>query len=568
MKSFPIRFFAYSLTVTAAVAAMVLILYRQDLNKQRLLAESEGRYGVNLHAAVLDNEFSAVKSDLLFMAGQEELRRYLAQPAAPGAREAIAGEYLLFAGRKALYDQVRFIDSEGNERVRINYNAGRPEVVAERDLQHKSDRYYFREALALGRGQVYASPFDLNVERGTVERPIKPTIRFATPVFDARGRKRGVVVLNYLGDVLLRKLDESAPRPPGTLLLLNGDGAWLRGLRREDEWAFMFGHDRTFGMDFPEAWRELSRAPKGRFVLKDGLFAFKNVSPAGADAASGGGASLLRVVFFLPHAGLYAASRHLLKVLLIICGFVEVILLVLVWLLCRAQALRESHQRQLEASESRLRVLSLGLIEAQERERKIISRDLHDDLGQILTAACLELERALSGDRRKVRPEVLEGALRNTQAALTRMHEISARLRPRVLDDLGLKEAVRTLLDDCERKTGIEVRRELEFENRDVSLVVSEHLYRILQEALTNVVAHAKTGKSLVRFHRGNGKIELMVKDWGVGFVPGSQQMDSLGVLSMRERCELLGGEFSLSSAPGRGTEVRAVVPAREPGAA
>src|SRR5205085_875061 len=98
------------------------------------------------------------------------------------------------------------------------------------------------------------SPFDLNVEHEKIERPLKPAIRFATPVFDRRGVKRGVLVLNYFGAALLRKLAVVAVNVPGATFLLNRDGFFLRGPSPDDEWGFMFANGRTFAKDFPGEW--------------------------------------------------------------------------------------------------------------------------------------------------------------------------------------------------------------------------------------------------------------------------------------------------------------------------
>src|SRR5262249_42430972 len=147
----------------------------------------------------------------------------------PGTQPELQEDYLLFCRQRAIYDQVRYLDADGRERVRVNFNDGRPAIVPEKDLQPKSDRYYFIEAMRLSRGEIFVSPFDLNVEHGQIEQPLKPTIRFAMPVFDGQGVKRGVLVLNFLGNVLLRKLAEVSQPFAGTALLLNGQGDFLRG---------------------------------------------------------------------------------------------------------------------------------------------------------------------------------------------------------------------------------------------------------------------------------------------------------------------------------------------------
>ena len=88
------------------------------------------------------------------------------------------------------------MDIEGVELIRVNYNNGDPYVVPEKDLQDKSDRYYFHEAIVLDKGDIYTSPLDLNIEKGEIEIPYKPMLRIGTPYFDNDGKKRGVVFLN------------------------------------------------------------------------------------------------------------------------------------------------------------------------------------------------------------------------------------------------------------------------------------------------------------------------------------------------------------------------------------
>ena len=149
------------------------------------------------------------------------------------------GRYILYLAEsfiKGLYDQIRFIDLQGREVVRVNLAGGSPVLVDPARLQDKSSRYYVDRALHLERGRVYLSPLDLNVEDDRVEQPIKPVLRFATPVFDSTGTRQGLVVLNYLGDRLLEGFRRAAANIADHVQLLNGQGYWLSSPRPDEAW--------------------------------------------------------------------------------------------------------------------------------------------------------------------------------------------------------------------------------------------------------------------------------------------------------------------------------------------
>ena len=162
--------------------------------------------------------------------------------------------------------------------------------------------------------------------------------------------------------------------------------------------------------------------------------------------------------------------------------------------------------------------------------------------------------------------EVVERALESARKALERMRDISSGLRPRILDEMGLKEAVLSLLEEYRSKTGIELETELDLDAAELPPSVQENAYRILQEALANAAKHARTKKCRVSLRvrgpsSGARRLEIFVKDQGVGFDPRKAQNGSLGLLSMRERAELLGGTFRLVSRPGEGAEVHVELP-------
>jgi len=121
----------------------------------------------------------------------------------------IADELLAFSEIKGVYDQIRLLDLSGKEFIRINLNEGQPSRAPRKQLQNKSNRYYFKEIVSLSEGEVFISPLDLNVEHGVIEQPLKPMIRLGAPLYNQQGKKSGILLLNYLAQNLLNKLSKS-----------------------------------------------------------------------------------------------------------------------------------------------------------------------------------------------------------------------------------------------------------------------------------------------------------------------------------------------------------------------
>jgi diguanylate cyclase (GGDEF)-like protein len=260
----------------------------------RYAATSETRAAeqrvLELYRTVLLADMEMVRGDLRMLAEQNDLLAWLD---GTGPLAAVEADYLGLARNRRVYDQVRLLDDAGQEVVRVNYNAGAPSLVSAEGLQNKAARYYFRDAWPLERGQVYASPLDLNIEGSRIEVPFKPMIRFATPVFDRRGTKRGVVVLNYLGSNAIDALRRASGLSAGELSLLNADGYWLLAPGPEDEWGFMFdaGKGVTFGARYPRAWRRIREADAGQFHDAGALLSFITVAPLAPGTVSASGSA-------------------------------------------------------------------------------------------------------------------------------------------------------------------------------------------------------------------------------------------------------------------------------------
>jgi two-component system sensor histidine kinase UhpB len=189
---------------------------------------------------------------------------------------------------------------------------------------------------------------------------------------------------------------------------------------------------------------------------------------------------------------------------------------------------------------------------AQERERRRIARELHDEVGQSLTAVLLDLGR-------RGQAAELGGATETVRATLDEVRRIASRLRPGVLDDLGLLSALSSLAGDLGRLTGARVVRELDPATPALSPEADLVVYRIAQEACTNIARHAEAAEVHLGLAPDGDRVVLRVSDDGRG-VGGSPA--GAGILGMRERALLIGAKLQVGPAPGGGTLVRLDVPA------
>ena len=220
---------------------------------------------------------------------------------------------------------------------------------------------------------------------------------------------------------------------------------------------------------------------------------------------------------------------------------------------------------ELAEDRSQLRYLASQVIRAQEDERRRVSRELHDDTAQVLFAQLLRITALKSSDAPELQA-VATSLEQSTAAALEGVRRLALELRPPALDDLGLAEALAELCQRYRETDAFEVTLNVRgFRNRlnpDVELV----LYRVAQEALTNVVKHARATHVSIELERSETDVSLSVKDNGVGFdqrrfSPGDDKGLGLGLFGMEERAALLGGSLRIWSEPGAGTEVFAFVP-------
>ena len=218
-------------------------------------------------------------------------------------------------------------------------------------------------------------------------------------------------------------------------------------------------------------------------------------------------------------------------------------------------------------SERRFRRISRGVFRLQEEERGRISRDLHDGIGQLLTALKIQLE-LLEQEAASVSALAsrIAGARELADTALTEVRQLSHVLRPQMLDELGLEPTLRWLARTFHKRTGIAVELTIEGAERRADADVETLVYRITQEALTNVARHSGAESAKVVVERDPRRIRLRIEDRGRGFTPetllsSAGEEGGFGLRAMRDRVEFVQGRFTIRSAPGQGTVVEAEVP-------
>lgn len=549
------------------LAIIVGSLFLQHRQREWLLRQEQAQHRLNIAFELISREAKRVRADAMYLANRDAVRQFVFGN--QGSQEELTSDLIQFIQRKEFYDQIRLLDMTGRETLRINYGISNPRGVMEPELQDKSDRYYFQEALRLKPDEMFVSEFDLNLEHGKIEKPLKPVIRFVTPVTDGKGSVNGFLVLNYLGAAMLRDLQE--PTIPGSTLLLRHDGHYIRGPNDDDAWGWLLGHDRSFAKQFPYEWSRRGTLSNCELTA-NGVFATSSIQlgrivvPVNSDidpsSDTAAHKNSIMVVSYLPQSEVFTATTELLQRLFLFAAVVFTLGVFLTRAWARATVTRELQATRIAASEERLRELSSRLLQIQEDERRQISREIHDDLGQQVTAINLDLKLAERNFEAGTGIGHLQRAIQENEALLSALHEFAKRVRPAVLDDLGLQDAIESLLQDFQMRLGIHLDTRLRFDPGKIPENVADNVFRLIQESLTNVAKHADATKVTVEIDTidNDGELLISVCDDGRGHSVAKSR-DRLGLIGMQERVDLLNGQLDLESSVNEGTRISIRLP-------
>lgn len=272
-----VRFAAVFLIGLVSVALIFFIFIYQQFTLQQKSLRIDEKLRLELASKFVSRSLQEVTTDIQLLAESIFTTEYILNPNA-GTSSRVKQEFLNLARNTGRYDQIRIIDTSGNERIRIDYNSGSPVVVEKNRLQNKSRRYYFKNAMSLNKGQIYISSMDLNVERGQIEKPLKPVIRFVVPLYKpGETQIKSLLVLNFLAQVMMQDFGHMISDSWGMVMILNEQGSWLYRQDKQDEWDFLKGSRETFTGHYPAAWRSISSSESGVFANRQGFFMFTSL---------------------------------------------------------------------------------------------------------------------------------------------------------------------------------------------------------------------------------------------------------------------------------------------------
>lgn len=604
---------------TLLILLLMVLLHERLLEAKLAPLLRAQQNSLNEGVGVLNRHLATLRGNLQFLIQQPLLAEVLQDPSAQN-RLSLTQLFVAFAHSSSVYDQIRWLDERGAEQVRVDWRDGTPVARDQAQLQNQAQRYYFVETMNLPQGAFYLSRFDLNKDFGVLEQPLKPTLRGAAPIFDRDGKRRGVLVLNYLGQVLLQRLAEVSRSYGDNLTLVDHEGYWMLAADQQDAWGFALGRpEATLASRFPESWRRMQAQSSGVFSDRFGYWAFNHFDPYERTDKSGAANEDWLLVSRLPSEQVQGLRAEVLwQVLLFVCvmlplGLVVVLRLglaeferdqVRVALEDSSQALQQSNSELRETVEQLQRtrgallqaekLSSLGTLVAG------VAHELNTPIGAASVAAST-LEKATQGMQKSLSEGLQRSALerfllRNSEGmtiilnSLTRMAQLTrafkqlasdrASTERRSFDLIELVHEVMLLFTPKLRQSAHQV--VLEMPERLQLDSYPGPLGQILQNLIDNALIHAfepaAHGTVTVRVDHDALRHECVIEvlDNGCGmteevlakifdpFFTTRRGRGGTGLglhITHQLAVDILGAELQVCSTPGQGTQFRLRLP-------
>jgi signal transduction histidine kinase/DNA-binding response OmpR family regulator len=536
----------------------------------------------------MDETLGVLLADVQLYATLPSFEAYIEEPSIEN-KATLSKMLSAISKHSPQYAQLRFIDSSGDEKIRVDRFGSKSEAIFASDLQNKSERYYFKRAIALDRRQVYLSPLDLNVEHGAIEVPWNPMLRVATPIFDQAGEKRGVFIINYHAQHLLDHLTSKASREVGlTTEMLNGQGYWLHADASQDMFGFMFEKpDLTLTARMPALWTALSSQKQGVLLDTDRLYVFDSL---GVDVeAAHEEWYLLRSISLetLKNTYFYNTAEGRLS-----------FVLVYVLMLLASLALAISNDKRQVAVRQGLKAAQANLV--AEEFARVSAEAANNAKSQFLANMSHEIRTPLNAIIGLIYLAERSDSVSQIQSHVAEIRRSSKTLLSLINDILDISKIeageltlesksfhIYSLLDQLAssvraltREKDIELHIDIAPLEHDILVGDELRTAQIILNLLSNAVKFTSEGYVSLSVQSPElGKLVFIVQDTGTGMSPQTQrdvmkpftQADTsiarnfggsgLGLSIVKSLVELMGGTFQLASELGKGTTATVMLP-------
>lgn len=533
----------------------------------------------------IENEIKHVINDLLILKSSRYIDKFWSDIENEEYIGDLSNEMLNILAYNRTYDQGRIIDKDGMEIIRVNFNNGDPCLVPKEKLQNKKSRYYFRDAIILNKGEVFVSPLDLNMEDGQIEDPLKPMIRIATPVFDRKGDKRGVIVFNYLAQHILNQLDDSSNiMIHSKIMLVNSNGYCLKGPNQACEWGFMFNEkiDLTFDKLYPDTWAQIVNNEEAQFFTKDGMFTFKTIYPILESQRTNipNWTELItsemhmksddyywKIVSFVSNKDMLANNGTRRNWLAFLVLVFSISLAFISWRLARAQYYRRQALSSLQVSN-----------ESKDKLFSIIAHDLKGPFNSLLGFSNILIKEVNEGDHSNIKKysKVLNSNINKTYSFLINLLDWSTSQINRIdfvpeefiFNEL-VDEVFQLLRLQAENK-GISLKKNIE---RQIIISADRNmLSTVVRNLVSNAIKYSGKGEIELKAYFSDNDLYCSIKDNGIGIakdrldalfqfseiesIPGTnnEKGTGLGLMLCKEFVEKHNGEIGVESDFGNGS--------------
>jgi len=363
-QSFIWHFLLFLIPVFIVLIIGISLHYTIHVKANLETLEKNDLLNVRLAQLTVNNVLQDIVSDIKYLQEHNQLRNGFINT--PRAKKILEQDFLSFSKNRKIYDQIRYLNLQGKEIVRVNDNSGKPYVVPSEQLQKKDNRYYVANTLALEKDNIYWSPFDLNIENKEIETPYKPTIRIGTPVYSTYGHRSGVLILNFNGKKLINEFRRATANIANHIMLVNGDGYWLIHPQAKNEWGFMFSNSITFSSEHSELWKKISQDQRiGQKYIDNNLLTYATIffNSIGTQEAIKGNNGLWKIIAFAPPNLLNQSGIEFVKRNALFYCIIFLLITIGAFLLARLQIYNQKSEAQGEYERSFRNILeSMDLI--------------------------------------------------------------------------------------------------------------------------------------------------------------------------------------------------------------